>query len=50
MITRIIGKKDLDAATIPYNSYKFNAQAYGSINKISNIKDNDFGGMHRVLP
>jgi hypothetical protein len=46
MVTRIIGEEDLNAATMSYNSYKLNAQAYSSINKISNIKDKDFGGMH----
>jgi hypothetical protein len=30
----------------PYNSYKLNAQVYSSINKVSNIKDKEFGGMH----
>jgi hypothetical protein len=50
MVTRIIGKEDLDAAMVPYNSYKLNAQAYSSINKVSNIKDKDFGVMHRGLP
>jgi hypothetical protein len=50
MVTRIIGKKDLNTATVSYNSYKLNAQAYSIINKVSNIKDKDFGGMHRGLP
>jgi hypothetical protein len=50
MVTRIIGKEDPNAATMPYNSYKFNAQAYSIINKVSNIKDKDFSGMHRGLP
>jgi hypothetical protein len=49
MIIRIIGKEDRNASTVPYNSYKFNAQAYSIINKILNIKDKDFGGMHRGL-
>jgi hypothetical protein len=49
MITKIIGKEDLNAAMVPYNSYKLNAQAYSSINKVSNIKNKDFGGMHRGL-
>jgi hypothetical protein len=49
MITKIIGKEDLNATTVPYNSYKLNAQAYSSINKVSNIKNKDFGGMHRGL-
>jgi hypothetical protein len=35
---------------VPYNSYKFNTQAYSIINKVSNIKDKDFGGMHQGLP
>jgi hypothetical protein len=38
MVTRIIGKEDLNAATVPYNFYKLNAQVYSSINKVSNIK------------
>jgi hypothetical protein len=38
MVTRIIGKENL------------NAQAYNVINKVSNIKGKDFGGMHRGLP
>jgi hypothetical protein len=46
MVTRIIGKEDLNAATVPYNFYKLNAQAYSSINKVSNIKDKYFSGMH----
>jgi hypothetical protein len=46
----IIGKEDLNAYTVPYNSYKLNAQAYIIMNKVSNIKDKDFGGMHRDLP
>jgi hypothetical protein len=50
MVKRIIGKDDLNAATVSYNSYKPNAQAYSSINKVSNLKDKGFGGMHRGLP
>jgi hypothetical protein len=50
MVTRMIGKEDLNAATVPYNSYKLNAQAYSTINKVSNVKDKDFGGMHQGLP
>jgi hypothetical protein len=50
MITRIIGKEDLNAYTVPYNSYKLNAQAYSIINKVSNITDKDFGGMKQGLP
>jgi hypothetical protein len=46
MVTRIIGKEDHNASTMPYNSYKLNAQAYSIINKVSNKKDKDFGGMH----
>jgi hypothetical protein len=46
MVTRIIKKEDLNASTVSYNSYKHNAQAYSIINKVSNIKDKDFGGMH----
>ncbi len=48
MVTRIIRKEDLNVSTVTSNSYKLNAQAYSIINKVSNIKDNDFGGMHRV--
>jgi hypothetical protein len=44
MVTRIIGKKDLNAFTVPYNSYKLDAHAYSIINKVSNIKDNDLVG------
>jgi hypothetical protein len=50
MITRIIKKEDLNASTVSYNSYKLNAQAYSIINKVSNIKDKNFGGMHQGLP
>jgi hypothetical protein len=50
MITMVIEKEDLNASTVPYNSYKLNAQAYNIINKVSNIKDKEFGGMHRSLP
>jgi hypothetical protein len=50
MVTRVIRKEDLNASTVPYNSYKLNAQAYNIINKVSNIKDKNFGGMHRDLP
>jgi hypothetical protein len=50
MVTRVIGTEDLNAYTVSYNSYKLNAQAYNIINKVSNIKDKDFGGMHRRLP
>jgi hypothetical protein len=50
MVTRIIGNEDLNAAVVPYNSNKLKAQAYSSINKVSNIKDKDFGGVHRSLP
>jgi hypothetical protein len=50
MIKMIIGKEDLNATTVPYNSYKLNAQTYSSINKVSNIKDKGFGGMHQGLP
>jgi uncharacterized membrane-anchored protein len=46
MATRIIGKEDLNASTVSYNSYKLNAQAYIIINKILNIKDKDFCRMH----
>jgi hypothetical protein len=49
MITRMIGKEDLNAATVSYNSYKLNAQAYSTINKVSNVKGKDFGGMPRGL-
>jgi hypothetical protein len=50
MVTRIIGKEDLNASTMSYNSYKFNAQAYSIINKVLNIKDKDCGEMHQNLP
>jgi hypothetical protein len=50
MITRVNGKEHLNASTVLYNYYKLNAQAYSIINKVSNIKDKDFGGMHRGLP
>jgi hypothetical protein len=50
MVTRIIGKGDLNASTVLYNYYKLNAQAYSIINKVSNIKDKDFGVMHQGLP
>jgi hypothetical protein len=49
MIARMIGKEDLNAATVSYNSYKLNAQAYSTINKVSNVKGKDFGGMPRGL-
>jgi hypothetical protein len=50
MVTRIIGKKDLNASTVSYNSYKLNVQANSIINKVSNLKDKDFDGMHRGFP
>jgi hypothetical protein len=50
MVTRIIRKEDLNASTVSYNSYKLNAQAYSIVNKVSNLKDKDFGGMHRGFP
>jgi hypothetical protein len=50
MITRIIGKENLSASTVSYISYKLNAQADSVINKVSTIKNKDFGGMHRGLP
>jgi hypothetical protein len=34
---------------VPYNSYKFNTQTYNIINKVLNIKDKDFGGMHHSI-
>jgi hypothetical protein len=46
MITRIIGMEDLSASTVSYDSYKLNAQGNSIINKVLNIKDKDFGGMH----
>jgi hypothetical protein len=49
MVTKIIRKLDLNAATVPHNSYKLNAPAYSSINKVSNIKNKDFGEMHHGL-
>jgi hypothetical protein len=50
MITRIIGKENLSASMVSYISYKLNAQADSVINKVSTIKNKDFGGMHRGLP
>jgi hypothetical protein len=50
MVTRIIGKEDLNASMVPYNLYKLNTQADSIINKILNIKDKDFGRVHRGLP
>jgi hypothetical protein len=50
MVTRIIGKEDLNASPVPYNSYKVNVQPYNIRNKVLNIKDKDFDGMHRGLP
>jgi hypothetical protein len=50
MVTRIIGKEDLNVSTVPSDSYKLNAQACSIINKVLNIKDKDCGGMHRGLP
>jgi hypothetical protein len=50
MVTRIIGKEDLNVSTVSSNSYKLNTQAYGITNKVSNTKDMDFGGMHWGLP
>jgi hypothetical protein len=50
MVTRIIGKEDLNVSTVPYNPYKLNAQAYSIINKVSNIKGKDFDRMHWGLP
>jgi hypothetical protein len=35
---------------MPYKSCKPNAQLNSIINKVSNIKDMDFGWMHRGLP
>jgi hypothetical protein len=46
MVTRIIGKEDSNASTVPYNSYKLSAQAYSIIIKVSNVEDKNFGGMH----
>jgi hypothetical protein len=48
MVTRIIRKEYLNASTVTYNSYKLNAQAYNIINKVSNIKNKNFGGMHQA--
>jgi hypothetical protein len=50
MVTRIIGKEDLNVSTVSSNTYKFNAQSYSIINKVSNIKDKDVGEMYRGLP
>jgi hypothetical protein len=47
---RIIRKENSNAATVPYKSCKLNVQSNSIINKVSNIKDKDFGGMHRGLP
>jgi hypothetical protein len=44
----IIGKENPNA--VSYKSYKLNAQSTCTINKASNIKDKDFGGMHQSLP
>jgi hypothetical protein len=46
----IIRKENPNAATVPYKSYKLNAQLSSIINKVLNIKDKDFGGMHWGLP
>jgi hypothetical protein len=46
---RIIRKENSNAATVPYKSCKLNVQSNNIINKVSNIKDKDFGGMHRGL-
>jgi hypothetical protein len=50
MVIRIFRKEDLNAATVPYNSYTLNAQAYSIIDKVSSVKDKEFGGIHRGLP
>jgi hypothetical protein len=50
MVIRIIRKEDLNVSMVSYNSYKLNAQADSIINKVSNIKDKDFGRVHRGLP
>jgi hypothetical protein len=50
MYTRIIEKENPNATTVPYKSCKVNAQINSIINKVSNIKDNDFGWMHWGLP
>jgi hypothetical protein len=34
MVTRIIGKEDLNISTVSSNAYKFNAKAYSIINKV----------------
>jgi hypothetical protein len=34
MVTRIIGKEDLNVSTVPSNFYKLKAQAYSIINKV----------------
>jgi hypothetical protein len=46
----IIGKENPNATMVSYNFYKLNAQTYSIINKVSNIKDKDFGRMHQGLP
>jgi hypothetical protein len=50
MVTRIFRKEDLNVAMVSYNSYTLNAQAYSIIDKVSNVKDKKFGGMHQGLP
>jgi hypothetical protein len=39
-----------NAATVSYKSCKLNAQLNSIINKVLNIKDKDFGEIHRSLP
>jgi hypothetical protein len=46
IVTRIIRKEDLNASMVSYNYYKLNAQEYSIINKASNIKGKDFGGIN----
>jgi hypothetical protein len=50
MVTRIIGKEDLNVSTVSSKAYKLNAQAYSAINKVSNTIDKDFSGIHQGLP
>jgi hypothetical protein len=40
----IFGNENSNAATVPYKPCKLNAQSNSILNKVLNIKDNDFGG------
>jgi hypothetical protein len=50
MVKRIIRKEDPNAAMVSSNCYKLNTQAYSIINKVSNMKGKDCGGMHQGFP